>query len=135
MKRNARAFGINRRVLLSTAVLLSTPPLLRIASTLAQDASKLLTAWNDGPAKQAITEFVHATTDQSSPKFVQSEERIATFDQDGTLWVEHPMYTQVVYCFERVPAVVGAETGTQRPRALQNRTLWRPRSYGQAVVA
>jgi phosphoglycolate phosphatase-like HAD superfamily hydrolase len=37
---------------------------------------------------------------------VQSEERIATFDQDGTLWVEHPMYTQVVYCFERVPAVV-----------------------------
>jgi phosphoglycolate phosphatase-like HAD superfamily hydrolase len=106
MKRNARAFGINRRVLLSTAVLLSTPPLLRIASTLAQDASKLLTAWNDGPAKQAITEFVHATTDQSSPKFVQSEERIATFDQDGTLWVEHPMYTQVVYCFERVPAVV-----------------------------
>jgi hypothetical protein len=43
MKRNARAFGINRRVLLSTAVLLSTPPLLRIASTLAQDASQLLT--------------------------------------------------------------------------------------------
>ena len=92
MKRNARAFSINRRVLLSTAVLLSTPPLLRTASTLAQDASKPLTAWNDGPAKQAITEFVHATTDQSSPKFVQSEERIATFDQDGTLWVEDPMY-------------------------------------------
>src|SRR5262249_51177139 len=44
------------------------------------------------------------------PKFVQPEERIATFDQDGTLWVEHPMYTQVVYCFERVPAVVA-----QRP--------------------
>jgi phosphoglycolate phosphatase-like HAD superfamily hydrolase len=65
-----------------------------------------LASWNDGPAKQAIVEFVHATTDHSSSQFVPSEERIATFDQDGTLWVEHPMYTQVVYCLERVPAVV-----------------------------
>ena len=46
-----------------------------------------------------------ATTDQSSPKFVPPEERIATFDQDGTLWVSHPMYTQVMYCLERVPAL------------------------------
>jgi phosphoglycolate phosphatase-like HAD superfamily hydrolase len=51
-------------------------------------------------------DFVRATTDRSSPKFVPPEERIATFDQDGTLWVEHPMYTQVVYCLERVPALV-----------------------------
>lgn len=65
-----------------------------------------LPSWTDGAAKTAINEFVHATTDQSSPKFVPPEERIATFDQDGTLWVEHPMYTQVVYCLERVPAVV-----------------------------
>ena len=36
-------------------------------------------------------------------------ERIATFDQDGTLWVEHPMYTQVMYCLDRVPAVVKAK--------------------------
>jgi phosphoglycolate phosphatase-like HAD superfamily hydrolase len=49
---------------------------------------------------------VRATTDQGSPKFVPPEDRIATFDQDGTLWVEHPIYTQVVYCLERVPAVV-----------------------------
>jgi phosphoglycolate phosphatase-like HAD superfamily hydrolase len=68
-----------------------------------------LPAWNDGPAKQAIVEFVHATTDQSSPQFVPPAERIATFDQDGTLWVEHPMYAQVVYCLERVPAVVKAK--------------------------
>jgi hypothetical protein len=46
------------------------------------------------------------TTDRASPKFVPSEARIATFDQDGTTWVEHPMYTQVMYCLERVPAVV-----------------------------
>jgi phosphoglycolate phosphatase-like HAD superfamily hydrolase len=65
-----------------------------------------LPSWTDGAAKAAINEFVHATTDQSSPKFVPPEQRIATFDQDGTLWVEHPMYTQVVYCLERVPVVV-----------------------------
>jgi phosphoglycolate phosphatase-like HAD superfamily hydrolase len=65
-----------------------------------------LASWNDGPAKEAIVEFVHATTDQSNPKFVPPEQRIATFDQDGTLWVEHPMYTQVLYCLDRVPAVV-----------------------------
>ena len=68
-----------------------------------------LPSWNDGPAKKAIVEFVQATTDQSSPKFVPPAERIATFDQDGTLWVSHPMYTQVIYCLERVPAVVKAK--------------------------
>jgi hypothetical protein len=54
-------------------------------------------------------EFVHATTDQSGPRFVPAAERIATFDQDGTLWVSHPMYTQVVYCLDRVPVVVKAK--------------------------
>jgi hypothetical protein len=65
-----------------------------------------LPSWNDGAAKAAINEFVHATTDRSSPKFAPPEQRIATFDQDGTLWVEHPIYTQVVYCLDRVPVVV-----------------------------
>jgi phosphoserine phosphatase len=72
-------------------------------------AADPLGSWNDGPAKQAIIEFVKATTTQGSPQFVQPEERIATFDQDGTLWVEHPMYTQVMYCLERVPALVKAK--------------------------
>jgi len=65
-----------------------------------------LASWNDGPAKQAIVDFVKATTVQGSPKYVAPGERIATFDQDGTLWVEHPMYSQVMYCLDRVPAVV-----------------------------
>src|SRR5262245_24835666 len=65
-----------------------------------------LLSWNDGPAKKAILDFVRATTDKGSPKYVPPPARIATFDQDGTLWVEHPMYTQVVYCLERVPALV-----------------------------
>jgi phosphoglycolate phosphatase-like HAD superfamily hydrolase len=74
--------------------------------TSAAQAADPLASWNDGPAKQAIVEFVKATTTQGSPQFVPPEARIATFDQDGTLWVEHPMYTQVVYCLERVPALV-----------------------------
>ena len=56
--------------------------------------------------RQAILDFVRDTTDRASPKFVPPEERIATFDQDGTLWVEHPVYSQVVYCLDRVPALV-----------------------------
>jgi phosphoserine phosphatase len=68
-----------------------------------------LASWNDGPAKQAILEFVKTTTTQGSPLFVPPEARIATFDQDGTLWVEHPIYTQVMYCLERVPELVKAK--------------------------
>jgi phosphoglycolate phosphatase-like HAD superfamily hydrolase len=106
MKPIAASRGVSRRTLLSAPALLSMPALLRVTTVLAQDAGNQLASWNDGPAKQAIIDFVRATTDQGSAKFVPPEERIATFDQDGTLWVEHPMYTQVIYCFERVPAVV-----------------------------
>jgi phosphoserine phosphatase len=65
-----------------------------------------LPSWSDGPAKRAVINFVHATTDKSSANFVTPEDRIATFDQDGTTWVEHPIYTQVMYCLDRVPIVV-----------------------------
>jgi hypothetical protein len=68
-----------------------------------------LPSWNEGPAKKAIVEFVQAATTQGNAQFVPPAERIATFDQDGTLWVEQPMYSQVVYCLERVPAVVKAK--------------------------
>ncbi|MET0153459.1 MAG: haloacid dehalogenase-like hydrolase [Candidatus Binatia bacterium] len=71
----------------------------------AQQGTDPLPSWNDGPAKKAIIEFAQATADKSSPKFVPPEARIATFDQDGTTWVEQPMYTQVVYCLEQVRVV------------------------------
>jgi phosphoglycolate phosphatase-like HAD superfamily hydrolase len=83
-------------------------PVLRTPAR-AQPADPL-PSWNEGAAKEAILAFVQATTDRSGPHFVPPAARIATFDQDGTLWVEHPIYTQVVYCLERVPAVVA-----QRP--------------------
>src|SRR5215831_69041 len=65
-----------------------------------------LPSWNDGPAKKALIAMVQETTAPSGPKFVRPEERVATFDQDGTLWVEHPIYTQVVFSLDRVPAIV-----------------------------
>jgi hypothetical protein len=81
---------------------------LLIVSVRAQAQTDPLPSWNDGPAKQAIMAFVQTTTDQSNLKFVPPEARVATFDQDGTLWVEQPMYTQVMYCLERVPALAKA---------------------------
>lgn len=79
------------------------------ASTVAVAQADPLPSWNDGASKQAILTFVRSTTDKASPTFVAPEARIATFDQDGTLWVEHPIYSQVMYCLDRVPAVVKAK--------------------------
>ena len=106
MTKRISCSGITRRSVLSTvaAFPLLLTPLLR-KSGLAQSADPL-PSWNNGAAKQAIVAFVQATTDASSSKFVPEELRIATFDQDGTLWVEHPMYTQVMYCLDRVPTLV-----------------------------
>jgi phosphoglycolate phosphatase-like HAD superfamily hydrolase len=74
-----------------------------LASPVAQTAAaEPLTSWNDGLAKQAILDFVRTTTDPSSRNFVPPEARIATFDQDGTLWVEHPLYTQAMFALERI---------------------------------
>lgn len=61
-----------------------------------------LPSWNDGPAKKAIISFVKETTEKSSPKYVEPKDRIATFDQDGTLWTEHPLYAQAMFALDRV---------------------------------
>jgi phosphoglycolate phosphatase-like HAD superfamily hydrolase len=66
------------------------------------NAADPLPSWNDGPAKKAIVEFVAAVTDKNGKDFVKPADRIATFDNDGTLWVEYPMYTQVLFAFDRV---------------------------------
>ena len=101
-----KPFVISRRL---SCVIASALCALLFFVTHAHAQTDPLPSWNDGPAKQAIIEFVQATTDKAGPKYVPPEDRIATFDQDGTLWVEHPIYTQVIYCLERVPAVVKAK--------------------------
>jgi phosphoglycolate phosphatase-like HAD superfamily hydrolase len=95
-----------RRLLLAAALALATLTAAPAPPALHAQGADPLPSWNEGEPKQAILDFVEATTDRSSPDFVPPGQRIATFDQDGTLWVEHPMYTQVIYCLERVPALV-----------------------------
>jgi hypothetical protein len=70
----------NHRSLLFTLAAPPAPAFLGVTSALAQDMANQLPSWNDGPAKQSIIDFVRATTDQASPKFVPLEERIATFE-------------------------------------------------------
>jgi hypothetical protein len=104
--------NLNRRLLLKGLAAASMiPALLPSAGAQGQSAASatLLSSWNEGPAKEAILNFVRATTDRASASFVPPEERVATFDQDGTLWVEHPMYGQVIYCLDRVPVLVRAK--------------------------
>jgi hypothetical protein len=78
--------------------------LLVTATTAAADTDAL-PSWNSGAAKSAIIEFVETATDTSSMKFVPPAQRIAVFDNDGTLWASHPVYVQLVFAFDRVKAL------------------------------
>jgi len=64
-----------------------------------------LPSWNDGAVKQAIVNFVKEVTDESGPNYVSPSERIATFDNDGTLWSERPVYFQFLFAIDRVKAL------------------------------
>jgi hypothetical protein len=68
-------------------------------------AADALPSWNDGPTKSAILQFVGKVTQQGSPDFVPEPERIAVFDNDGTLWAEQPMYFQLIFALDRVKAL------------------------------
>ncbi|QXI18366.1 HAD family hydrolase [Pseudomonas hamedanensis] len=65
-------------------------------------ANEPLPSWHDGPAKKSIIAFVQAVTDQSSKDFVRPAERIAVFDNDGTLWSEQPAYFELLFAFDEV---------------------------------
>ncbi len=80
-------------------------------------AEAALSSWNEGPAKQAIVDFVTRVTDAASGDFVPEAERIATFDNDGTLWAEQPMYFQIVFAMDRVKALapVNPEWAMKQP--------------------
>ena len=67
--------------------------------------SSALKSWNDGPAKRAIVEFVAKVTKEAGPDYVAPSDRIAVFDNDGTLWSEQPMYVQLAFVLDRVKAM------------------------------
>jgi phosphoserine phosphatase len=68
-------------------------------------ATDALPSWNDGKATQSILAFVKKVTTSGSPDFIPAAERIATFDNDGTLWPSHPMYTQLAFALDRIKAL------------------------------
>ena len=76
-----------------------------------------LPSWNEGTAKQSIIDFVSRVTRSGSPDFVVPEQRIATFDNDGTLWSEQPMYFQLFFAIDRVKALAPQNPAwkTQQP--------------------
>jgi phosphoserine phosphatase len=76
-----------------------------ISVSSAAAASDALPSWRDGKAKQAIVQFVKQVTTKGGPKFVPPSERIAVFDNDGTLWAEQPMYFQLAFALDRVKAL------------------------------
>ncbi|MGN6643746.1 MAG: HAD family hydrolase [Verrucomicrobiota bacterium] len=79
--------------------------LVAALSAIAVRAADPLPSWNDGATKKSITAFVEKVTKAGSPDFVPPAERIATFDNDGTLWAEQPMYFQLVFALDRVKAL------------------------------
>ena len=85
-----------------------------------------LASWNDGAARTAILEFVRSVT-QPGDSFVPAAERIATFDNDGTLWCEKPMYVQADFVFRRWKEMVEAEPANGQGAALQGARRRRPR--------
>ena len=76
-----------------------------------------LPSWNAGDARRAILDFVARVTDPASPDFVPEAERIATFDNDGTLWAEQPLYFQLLFALDRVRSMapVHPEWRTEQP--------------------
>lgn len=88
-----------------------------LAASVTAVASDPLASWNDNAAKQSVMAFVERVTDEGSPDFVPVEERIATFDNDGTLWSEQPYYFQLAFALDRVKAMAPdhPEWKTQQP--------------------
>lgn len=73
-----------------------------VSAASAADNADPLPSWNDGPTKQAIESFVQKVTDKGGPDYVAPADRIAVFDNDGTLWVEQPAYVQLIFGLDRV---------------------------------
>jgi phosphoglycolate phosphatase-like HAD superfamily hydrolase len=110
----------NRRVLLSSLAMLPVlSASLRSTPAVAQAQRDPLPSWNEGATKASILDFVARVTTQGGPNFVPVEQRIATFDNDGTLWVEQPMYIQLAFALDRVKvmAPMHPEWKTKQPFA------------------
>jgi hypothetical protein len=96
-------FPAHRRAFLAALLTSAAGAALFRSPALAQGDP--LPSWNDDKSKQSILDFVASVTREGSPGFVPVPQRVATFDNDGTLWVEQPMYTQLAFAFDQVKAI------------------------------
>ena len=109
---------LNAVVRLTPRVALSLVVLALVAcAATPSPAPDPLPSWNEGPAKALILDFLDRVTDPDSPDFVPVPERIATFDNDGTLWSEQPMYFQLYFALDRIPALASAHPEQDVPLA------------------
>jgi phosphoserine phosphatase len=112
--------SLSRRVMLSSlAMLPALSGALRSTSALAQARTNPLPSWNDGPVKTSITDFVARVTRDGGPDFVPQEQRIAAFDNDGTLWCEQPEYVQFAFALDRVKALAPLNPGWTNTQPFQ----------------
>jgi hypothetical protein len=93
---------LSRRTIVITLLVAG---LCGFASTSALTQTDPLPSWYEGPAKKSISDFVARVTTQGGPDFVPPAERVAVFDNDGTLWSEQPMYVQLAFALDRVKAL------------------------------
>src|SRR5215213_1663690 len=128
MKSKSPVYGVSRRAMVSALGILSALVTLRPVSASAQAGSlpsappssgdlpprgDVLPSWNDTATKKAIVAFVDRVTKQGSPDFVPEAERIATFDNDGTLWAEQPLYFQFLFAIDRLKALARISHGLE----------------------
>ena len=118
MKQGKPFASLSRRALLPALAVLSALPGLLLAKG-AQAASDPLPSWNEGATKKAIIDFVERVSKEGSPDFVPVDQRIAVFDNDGTLWVEKPLPVQLAFALDRIKALAPAhpEWQTTEPYA------------------
>jgi phosphoglycolate phosphatase-like HAD superfamily hydrolase len=115
--------NLSRRTFVSTGAAAAIFLRDGVALAAGQAQSDPLPSWNDGPSKAAVLAFVRDATDKSSSKYVEPADRIATFDQDGTLWTEHPIYGQAAFALARV-----GELAPQHPE-------WKQKEPFKSVLA
>ncbi|APO53165.1 hypothetical protein ACVI1J_008798 [Bradyrhizobium diazoefficiens] len=130
---------LDRRALLSSLAMLPfLSAALRSTSAMAQTQAGPLPSWNEGPTKASIVDFVARVTENGGPYFVPPDQRIATFDNDGTLWIEQPMYVQLAFALDRVKvlAPMHPEWKDKQPfAAVLNGDLKALAAFGEKGVA
>ena len=111
---------------------------IAICGFAAEATTDPLPSWNEGATKKAILDFVAKTTDKNADGFIPVDQRIATFDNDGTLWCEQPMYVQAAFIIDRVRALSPnhPEWKTQEPfKSVLAGNLQEPIEKGQNAIA